>query len=166
MRARAIFALAFVLAAGLPASAQSQSRSVAAFEKLKTLAGSWLAKVPDGSLVPVSYEVTSSDSALVERIEAPGHTMVTVYHRDGNRLMMTHYCAAGNQPRMAAEPPAGDISTLTFKFLDVTNLASPTAGYMSGLTLTFKDPNHVTAVWTNHEDGKDVPWTFELERKN
>jgi len=30
--------------------------------------------------------------------------MLTLYHRDGNRLVLTHYCREGNQPGMQAKP--------------------------------------------------------------
>ena len=165
MRTGLLALASIVLAIATPAAAPAQSRSSAAFEKMKSLAGDWRARLEDGSIVDIGYEVTANGSALLERIGAPGEAMVSIYHQDGDRLLMTHYCSVGNQPRMSATVPAGAVKTLTFTFLDVSNLASASASYMSGLTISFKDANHVTAVWTNHEGGKDVPMTFELERK-
>ena len=161
----ALLALAPTLLLCAPAAAQH--RGAAAFAKMKSLAGTWQAKVPDGSApVEVTYEVVSGGTALVERVgPGGGENMVTVYHPDGDRLVMTHYCSSGNQPRMAAEAPAGDFKSISFKFLDVTNLASPQTSYMNGLTIEFKDADHVAATWTSREGGKDVPWRFELERK-
>ena len=48
-----------------------------------------------------TYRVTAAGSAVME-VLFPGtdHEMVTVYHQDGDDLILTHYCAAGNQPRM------------------------------------------------------------------
>ena len=63
----------------------------AGFEKLKPLVGNWQGKANDGKPVKISYALVSGGSALVETIQAesePG--MVTVYHPDGDRLMMTH----------------------------------------------------------------------------
>jgi hypothetical protein len=75
-----------------------------AFEILKGFAGEWTGKVAEGEPVPnpsVIYHVTAAQSAVVETL-FPGtaHEMVTVYHMDGDKLVMTHYCAAGNQPHM------------------------------------------------------------------
>ena len=38
--------------------------------------------------------------------------MISMFHVDGDRLLMTHYCSAGNQPRMkaAASPDRQTIS--------------------------------------------------------
>jgi len=43
--------------------------------------------------------------ALAEREADAGRPMMlTLYHRDGNRLVLTHYCREGNQPGMQAKP--------------------------------------------------------------
>jgi len=165
MRHASIVALTIAFVATWASPSAAQSRSAAAFEKLKSLAGTWDAKAPDGSGAVVSYEVTSNGSAVLERIVATGENMITMYHQDGDRLVMTHYCAAGNQPRMVADVPTGEIKSLTFRFLDVTNLASPSASYMNGLTISFLDAAHVTTTWSDHEGDKDVAWTFQLERR-
>src|SRR5439155_8435497 len=73
-------------------------------EKLKKLSGTWVATDKDGkptSEVVSVFRVTSAGSAVHETI-FPGtdHEMVSVYHLDGKDLVMTHYCALGNQPRM------------------------------------------------------------------
>src|SRR5262245_33835119 len=74
--------------------------AAAGFEKLKSLAGEWQAQGPHG-LTKVSYEIVSGGTAVMETIIPPQEpTMVTLYHRDGDQLMMTHYCSGGNQPRM------------------------------------------------------------------
>ena len=52
----------------------------------------------------ISYKVVSGGSALMETIREPNGTeMVTGFHPDGDRLLMTHYCSLGNQPRMRAD---------------------------------------------------------------
>jgi len=80
--------------------------------------------------------------------------MLTVYHFDGNRLMLTHYCSAGNQPRMQAgtfNPETGEIQ---FLFLDATNLASPSAGHMHNAKIRLVDQNHMSAEWQFYENGQ------------
>ena len=74
------------------------------------------------------------DSALMERLVMGGESeMVTMYHPDGDRLMMTHYCSAHNQPRMHSQTVAGGSKIITFDLVDVTNLSAPDAGHMKKL---------------------------------
>jgi hypothetical protein len=91
--------------------------------------------------------------------------MVTMYHQDGDRMMMTHYCEAKNQPRMRTEPIKGEPKMLDFKFLDVTNLAKPTDPVMKGLKIAFLDADHITEEWLFSADGKETPETMSFERK-
>lgn len=152
----------------LAADEGSAPKASPGFEKLKTLSGEWQAKTAEGLLQRVSYKVVSGGSALMETLK-PGKDepeMITVYHPDGDNLMMTHYCSANNQPRMKAEPVSGEVKTLTFSFLDATNLAGPDAGHMHRLVVTFQDKNHFTQEWTWHEKGQDAPAkVFRFERK-
>lgn len=73
--------------------------------------------------------------------------MVTMFHLDGPVLMVTHYCSAGNQPRMVASSISHP-KEIAFTFKDATNLASPTAGHMRGLVLTLVDADHHKQSWT------------------
>ncbi len=67
--------------------------------------------------------------------------MITMFHLDGaNRLMMTHYCGAGNQPRMQASA-SPDGKTLRFKFVDATNLESTESGHMDHVVIALLDPH-------------------------
>ncbi len=159
-----------VLAAG-SATAGEEAHSAMppnpGFEKLKSLAGEWEGKAPDGTPATISYKLVSAGSAILESIGGPHHldSMVTVYHADGARLMMTHYCSAANQPRMVAEPVSAPVTSLHFKFLDVTNLASPDAGYMHDLVVTFVDTDHFTQAWTFTERGKESTRVFQWARR-
>ncbi len=86
--------------------------AAAAFARLKGLVGEWEANADVGKARLV-YELTGGGSAVVERESAENMpVMMTVYHLDGNRLLLTHYCMAGNQPRMEArsfDPAPGEI---------------------------------------------------------
>ncbi len=144
-------------------------KSTPGFEKLKSLTGEWQAKTKDGQSVKTSYKLVSNGSALMETLEMGKKgegTMVTVYHLDGNKLMMTHYCSANNQPRMKAQPAAGEIKSLAFSYVDATNLAPPDSGHMHKLVITFQDDKHMTQEWTWREYGKDAyTEVFEYKRK-
>ena len=91
--------------------------------------------------------------------------MVTVYHLDGDRLMMTHYCSAGNQPRMRADSSTSTPSAIKFTFVDVTNLSAPDAGRMQAHSIIWKDADHVTQYWVWREKGKERTETFEVQRQ-
>jgi hypothetical protein len=91
--------------------------------------------------------------------------MVTIYHCDGDQLMLTHYCMLNNQPRMRAQVPAGEVKQLTFSFVDAANMAKPTDKHMSGVVITFQDNDHMMQEWTLTADGKATPTVFHLTRK-
>lgn len=159
-----LLSLTVIALATGPAPAQSQA--AAGFEKLKSLAGEWQGKGPDGQPASVSYQLVSGGSVVMETLKPVNEpSMVTLYHLDGDRLMVTHYCSIGNQPRLRAEAVAGEVNKLNFTFVDVTNLAKPSDGHMRNLALTFQDKDHITQVWTWRADGKDASGTFTLERK-
>ena len=140
----------------------AQSEAEKNFEKMKTLAGSWKGKTSEGRPVEISYRVTSGGSALMSEIKGK-EDMITMFHLDGDRLMMTHYCGAGNQPRMKAET-SPDGKTIPFEFLDATNLESPEAGHMHRAVFTVADANHHTEEWVFTKDGKEQKELFAMER--
>lgn len=148
-------------------AATAQNKANPGFDKLRTMVGQWEGKSSSGDVARVSYALTAGDSVLMETITpAKDSAMVSMYHLDGDRLMMTHYCGAGNQPRMRAGQVSADPREITFTFQDATNLPSPDAGHMVGLTLTFQSKDRITQVWTWREKGKpDMKEKFELFRK-
>jgi hypothetical protein len=158
--ARIAITLLLVLATSAAFAASAAQKS---FEELKSLDGSWEGKAPDGQTVQVAYRVTGNGSAVMSEIK--GHAdMISMFNLDGDRLLMTHYCGAGNQPRMVAST-SPDGKTLTFDFLDATNLASPDDGHMTRLVLSMPDANHHTEEWIYGDHGKQEKEVFELWRK-
>jgi hypothetical protein len=171
MNSLRIAALVCVVAvvAALPAAAQTASLTDAqkAFNTIKSLPGTWESTKPDGGRgLDVKYKVTAGGSAVMSEIEGEGpENMITMFHLDGpNKLLMTHYCGAGNQPRMqAAVSPDGKV--ITFTFLDATNLATPDTGHMQKLIITILDNNHHTEEWVFADHGKEMKEVFDLRRK-
>ena len=144
----------------------AQSGPLGAFEKLKSLAGEWTSKMPDGMGATSTFRVTAGGSAVMQMLgEGTDMEMPTLFHMDGDRLMATHYCASKNQPRMVLVPAGGDGNTLKFDFLDATNLRSPEDGHMRRLTFTFIDKDHFRQEWTYREKGKESAESFDLVRK-
>jgi hypothetical protein len=144
------------------------SPAAKAFEWLKGLAGEWRGKAShEGEPIDaaVTYRVTAAGSAVVEAL-FPGteHEMVTVYTRDGDSLLLTHYCSMGNQPRMRCKPGA-DPDKLDFEFIDGGNMASADEPHMHALTLRFQGADTLTASWSMYAGGKlQNKAKFELER--
>src|ERR1700722_10836184 len=149
------------------------------FDQLKTLAGNWQASVTtdppmkemgDGAIAKVSLRVTSRGNALVHEMSeaAAGDDPtrydhpVTMLYLDGNRLLLTHYCDAGNRPRMAART-SFDGKTVEFDFLDVAG--STEYGHMQHAVFTVIDVNHHTEDWTYLMPGdKPMRAHFDLKR--
>ncbi|HEY5996030.1 MAG TPA: hypothetical protein VIU29_03375 [Candidatus Deferrimicrobiaceae bacterium] len=135
------------------------------FDKLRPLVGKWRGTSNEGKAVKVSYALVSDGSALEEKIdEGSDHEMVTVYHPDGDSLMMTHYCAAHNQPRMRAKTVSPESRTLSFDFVDATNLPSPDAMHMHKLVVTLQDKDHLVQEWTWTSKEKEGTVVLRLER--
>jgi hypothetical protein len=134
--------------------ANSTSDAAAAFARLKTLAGEWEANTDQGK-ARVRYEVISGGNAVLEHESIPNEPeMLTVYYLDGSRLLLTHYCSAGNQPRMEAKAFDPQTGELRFRFLDATNLTSPGAMHMRNVTLHLVDNDHISAEWQLFENGR------------
>lgn len=158
---RAVLAVFAVLAA---TCAFAQSDAQKSFDKLKTLVGTWEGQLPEGKTVQVTFRETSGGSALLSEITGHEENMITMFHMDGNRLMMTHYCGAGNQPRMVGTM-SPDGKTFTFNFLDATNVLPSQPGHMEHLTVAVLDSNHHTEEWSFlAQDGKQMRHTFDLHR--
>jgi hypothetical protein len=135
----------------------------ASLDTLKGLAGQWQVKDPSGKQQIITWKVISGGSAVMETMQE--ESMVTMYHVDKSRLMLTHYCAAQNQPRMQAQV-SDDGKTFTFDFLDATNLASPADGHMHKMVLTIQDKDHFTEQWFFSQGGKDNEHgLFQFTRK-
>ena len=161
--------LAAVLAVNLRAGDKPEegAKSTPQFDKLKSLEGTWQGKDEEGKPVSVSYKLVSGGSSLMETLEMEQHAdaMVTMYHLNGTKLMMTHYCSMGNQPRMQVKKASMDENTLTFIYMDATNLADKNDTHMSKLVVTFKDSDHFEQDWTMSQDGKEAHHAvFAFER--
>lgn len=153
--------IAVVLCATL-ALAESGARKT--FESLKALEGTWEGKNSQGEALKVTFRTTSGGSALMSEIHGmKAENMVSMIHLDGDRLLMTHYCGAGNQPRMKATL-APDGKSVAFDFVDATNLASPDAGHMNHVVFAMPDADHHTEEWTFLDHGKPMKEMFSLQR--
>lgn len=144
-------------------AAATSAAADAGFQRLTALAGDWVGSV-DGKPSAVSYKVVSNGTAVMETMNGGEHSeMVTMYHPDGASLLMTHYCAIGNQPRMRAKGLVD--GALEFRYVDASNLSAPDAPRMSRLVMSFPDADHLVHVWTYKEGDKEQSSRFEFARK-
>ena len=94
-------------------------------DQLKSLSGSWEGKTGKGDAVKVSYDVISNGNCVMETLSPPdGASMVTMYHLDGNKLVMDHYCSLNNVPHMKATAGSND-KEIDFSFINAANLTKP-----------------------------------------
>jgi len=165
-----IWAVTLMLGSIPGIAAESKASSdTAAFEKLKSLAGEWDGKVDDrenGSPVKVIYKSSSNGSIVTETLFAgTEHEMITVYYLDQSRLVLVHYCAAGNQPRMALSKKSTP-DQLLFDFAGGTNLDASKDVHMHSARIQFESSDSLRDEWESYKDGKSAgAHTFFLKRK-
>lgn len=139
-----------------PPPADAQAPAPHLIDRFKALAGEWSAEGLEGNSDPkltIRYEVTGGGSAVVETLW-PGspHEMRTVYFRDGEDLVLTHYCASGNHPTMRAK--AGDGNTLVFAFDRANNFDPAKDGHMHDAKFVFEGADEIRSTWNFWKDGK------------
>ena len=151
-----------------PAPTEAQK----AFDKLKTLDGSWEGHM---SVVPPVPEAEGKGAQVAFRVASRGHTLMhdlklegmpdnplTMLVVDADRLLLTHYCDADNRPRMIGKL-SPDGKTVEFDFLDVSGNVEH--GHMHRAVFTFVDENHHTEDWTFMMPGdKPMRAHFDLQR--
>ncbi|KAF0246109.1 MAG: hypothetical protein FD180_1021 [Planctomycetota bacterium] len=155
-------ALAFVVLTGCSSgptvvTPASEAQKKELWEPIAQLAGEWTSPDENGKPATVLVVKVSSNNSIVHASMMPGtpHEMTNVYHLDGPSVVMTHYCAAGNQPRMrATEAKDG---TFVFRTDGVTNLRSADETYMGSMTLKIADADHFEEDWSSYKSGKEEP---------
>ena len=162
-----LVACAFAAPFAVPQEMHPAARTTPAFDQLKSLAGRWEGTTQDGKKGQVSYELISDGSVVMERL-SPGNEpdMITMYSLEGDRILVTHYCSAGNQPTMQTAPSPAANGKLDFTFLRLAGAKSPDEGRMVSLTVTIPDKNHLNQVWTFDDHGKTMTENLAFTRKS
>lgn len=148
-------------AAAPPAAAQ-------AFEQLKALAGDWQAELPGYGIIGNTIRVVSGGMAVEETIGTPEHNEVSLYTRDGRRLLLTHFCALtpdGHIARLETSRLQSPAAVLRFIFFGATNLHSGAAPHMRLMAMSLGDRDHFEERWTKVENGKDTVFDFHFARR-
>lgn len=146
-------------------AAVTQSDAKKAFEKLKTLTGSWQGTVMDISINFTIRAVSSGTTILHEGNTdggGPPNHEITIFYIDGDRLLATHYCDAGNQARFEGRM-ASDGKKIEFNFLDVAG--STRGGLVKRMVFTLIDTNkHVIEFTFIMPNGKPIELRGEFQR--
>lgn len=162
------------------AAAQApKSDAEKSFTQLKTITGSWegsvtldppMPEMDDGKPLHVDLRETSRGNALVHEMQSAGTPLdprkydhpVTMLYIENGHLTLTHYCDAGNRPRMTARAFT-DGKTVEFDLADISG--GTQYGHMHHAVFTFIDANHHLEDWTYMMPGdKPMHAHFDLKR--
>jgi len=144
-----------------PTTAPSEAQK--AFEKMKTLAGSWQGTVV-GKPVSITIRLTSSGTTILHEATGAGLAdhEITIIYLDGDHLLATHYCDAGNRPRWEGKM-SPDAKTIEFGFLDVSG--NTQRGFAKSTVFTMIDADHHAVELTYMmPDGKPLQARGEFQR--
>jgi hypothetical protein len=137
----------------------------ALYQALTRLSGRWASKSTKGWTETSTFEVIAKGSAVVNRSRfegEPNDGMLTVFHLDGGRLLLTHYCEARNQPTLVASKIGNGGKHVEFTFVSATGLRSPDAGHMHSMVLDLVDGDHFRSRWSWFAAGSEQ-WFEDVE---
>jgi hypothetical protein len=146
-------------------AAPVQSDARKAFEKLKTLEGSWQGTIMS---IPINLtiRVASSGTAILHEANTdggrpPSHE-ITMFYVEGDRLLATHYCDGGNRARFEGKI-SPDGKAIEFSFLEVTG--STKGGLVKHMVFTTVDANkHVIEFTFIMPNGNPIELRGDFER--
>ena len=149
---------------GAPHTSPEKISADDAFAQLTRMVGTWRRADKPESPLRIRFYLTAGGTVLVESWEAGGkpHSL-TLYHRDGEALLATHYCPQGNQPRLAL---AGrDRSGLHFAFRDATDLDPAKESHQHDLWFDLSEPERpIRGETYSSKDGPGAPERMQLVR--
>ena len=131
-----------------------ETKKSSPLDPIKALAGKWEEPAEGGMPANVvEFKVTAAGGSVVETM-FPGmpHEMVNVYTVDGEDVIVTHYCASKNAPRMKLTK--NENGRMLFEFIDGANI-NPEKTYMGKLELTVHGPDEIEENWTSITKGKE-----------
>ena len=118
-----------------PAAAPAAATAPAWELLVRELPGDWQAQLGE-TTITVSYRMSARDSVIVETwMPGTAAETLTTYHLDGARLMLTHYCGQGNQPRL--QLVKGGAREVEFSRFDVSDLGADESA-LAELALRFE----------------------------
>ena len=173
MRTALLLAVAVTIGGGAPAvpaqpGAPQSSTSADAFAQLQALSGDWEADLPGYGKLQDTVRSISKGTAIEETIGTAADNEASVYTRDGDRILMTHYCAMtpdGHQVRLETAALQRAEAHLEFVLVGSTNLHDSKAPHMRLMSMTLVDRDHFSERWTKTEAGKDTVFEMSFTRR-
>lgn len=138
------------------------------FERMTSLAGEWQADLPGYGQILDSIRLVSKGSAVEETLGTPSDNEVSIYTRDGKRLLLTHFCALtpdGHVARLETRALEGSPGQVELTLVSVSNLHDRAAPHMRRVLITFVDRDHFTEKWTKTEKGVDTVFELSFSRR-
>lgn len=161
---RKVRAAAVLIAILSSTSLFAQSDAQKVLDRFKSMAGTWSGKSAGGDVSEVTYQLAGGGTAVMADMHMSDENMTSMFYVDGEKLMMTHFCPSGNAPRMVAVI-SPDLKTVTFDFLDATNLPGPQTGHMHKAVYLFGDGDHYSEEWTWRKEPKNTTFHYEMQRQ-
>ena len=119
--------------------------SETAFNRLQGLRGKWAIHSEGKALsIEMTYDIGSKGSIVTEQFGKE----LSVFYRDGQDVVMIHFCNAGNQPRLRLKQ-SSRADLLEFEMFDITNLKTPDADHVQRIIYKIVNENSIDLeiVW-------------------
>ena len=146
---RKVGSLLFLMLAASAALGSSDT----AFETFKGFEGKWAIHSGQKTLpIEMTYEIGSKGSIVTEQFGKE----LSVFYRDGQSLLMTHFCNAGNQPRLRLRENTRP-GVFEFQMFDITNLQSADADHVERVVYRIIDNKTIDLeiAWKNRKSEEE-----------
>jgi len=130
----------------------------AVFDVFKSLKGRWAIQSGGKTIATVmTYDIGSKDSIVTEQFGKE----LTVIHRDGQELQMTHFCNAGNQPRLRLRKSRSP-GLFEFEMFDITNLRHSDEAHVQKIIYRVVDDKHMELeiVWKKRDSSESEKYAL------
>ena len=152
-----------LLCASAPVFAQGTTIT-SSFDHMKGLVGTWRQADKPDSPLRIQFSMTAGGTVLVEEwMRGSQPHSLTLYHRDGEALVATHYCPQGNQPRLTLLPTSS-AKLLRFRFRDATDLNAAKEAHVRAIAFDMSQKDVVIRSETYRNAGKDEASLLRLVR--
>ncbi len=138
------------------------------FGKLQSMEGTWDATAEQVAGEPMpgeeqqwvgqhEFRVSAAGTVVMETM-GPGtdHEMINMYHMDGEDLVLTHYCAGGNQPTMKLDREMLAAGKTHFAFTGGTNLDAEADHHIHSTMLSWQEDGSLVEAWSAWGGGEEV----------
>lgn len=139
----------------------ASSKADVAFELFQSLKGSWEIQSEGKKLsIEMTYDIGSRDSIITEQFGKE----LSVFYKEGDKLLMTHYCNVGNQPHLKLKD-SKKADYFEFETVDVANLIKPEDAYVQKIIYKVIDKKHIDLELVWQIGKKQESEKYKLTRK-